>query len=200
MHNDLTSTPWGTAELVEVVAPGIRRVHTARHGGYHLAPERIAQMPEALRCIPTFQPHPWFEEDCDWILVVLSFPDLFDDAHVAGAVEGCGWHPSARDWLGTVEAAPIVARAGAWKARSASLYRITCEGSIPARYQARAGDLERALRQEHGQGPLASLWWAALRRISDGAEAEVLATTVELRAQPFDLATLPAERVMRRPA
>lgn len=37
-----------------------------------------------------------------------------------------------------------------------------------------------------------------LRRISDGAEAEALYLFSEL-VQPFDLSTIPAERVLRRP-
>jgi hypothetical protein len=197
MSTNVMNSPWGKPDTIEVIAPGIQRLHTPRHGGFHLSPERLAEMPLALRSIPTFQPHPWFEEDCDWILVVLSFSSLFDDARVAGAVEGCGWHASARDWLSTIEAAPIVVRAAAWKARSAALYRVACEGSVPIRHMTRAKELEQQFREKD---PFSNLWWAALRRISDGAEAEVLATGAELRQQPLDLSTIPAERVLRRPA
>lgn len=38
-------------------------------------------MPEALRDYATYAGPGWYEEDCDWALVVASFPELFDDYH-----------------------------------------------------------------------------------------------------------------------
>lgn len=75
---DLKNTPWGDAQFVKQIAPGITRVSASGDGGYHLSPGRIADMPDALRAINTRLGHPWFEEDVDWCLVVLSFPDAFD--------------------------------------------------------------------------------------------------------------------------
>jgi hypothetical protein len=34
-------------------------------------------MPEPYRAVPTFAGGNWYEEDCDWALVALSFPELF---------------------------------------------------------------------------------------------------------------------------
>lgn len=67
-------SPWGLVQTAETVAPGITFVTTAGHGGFHLTDDRVKQMPRALR-----KPNGdvWFEEDCEWGLVVLSFPDLF---------------------------------------------------------------------------------------------------------------------------
>jgi hypothetical protein len=80
-------TPWGVADQVTIVAPGIVRYHTPSHGGYWLSEERLAQMAPALR---TFRPFTgdaaWFEEDCDWAVVVVAFPASFDAAVVDAAM------------------------------------------------------------------------------------------------------------------
>jgi hypothetical protein len=60
------------------VAPGIYSCITASHGGYWLSPARLAAMPDAIRAQSWNGTSPWFEEDCDVLLVVRAFPDLFD--------------------------------------------------------------------------------------------------------------------------
>jgi hypothetical protein len=42
-------TPWGTADSVEDVAPGIVFASTPGHGGFKLSPERNAVVPDPLR-------------------------------------------------------------------------------------------------------------------------------------------------------
>ncbi len=71
------SCPWGVIQSADEIAPGIVHVTTAGHGGYWLSPERRADMPAEYRSIPTFAGGNWFEEDCDWSLVALSFPEHF---------------------------------------------------------------------------------------------------------------------------
>src|SRR3990172_6042981 len=73
-------TPWGVADASEKIAPGIMRYDTPSHGGYHLSQARRAQMPEPYKSWPTFAGGNWYEEDCDWCLVALSFPDVFPGA------------------------------------------------------------------------------------------------------------------------
>jgi hypothetical protein len=81
-------TPWGPAQDVIPVAngEGIAFVSTASHGGYYVPAAMLAKMPLAAR-LASFNGQGlvgWFEEDCDWCLVVLSFPDLFSkDNHDA---------------------------------------------------------------------------------------------------------------------
>ena len=76
------NSPWGPAQSAEQIAPGIWRVDTERHGGYHLSPERVAAMPDALRCYVPYAARNdcalgWYEEDIDWCIVCLAFPDAF---------------------------------------------------------------------------------------------------------------------------
>lgn len=70
-------TPWGPSQTSEEIAPGIVRHNTASHGGYYLSPERVAEMPMALRSFKPFAGSNWYEEDCDWAVVALAFPQFF---------------------------------------------------------------------------------------------------------------------------
>jgi hypothetical protein len=89
------NTPWGVSQgKPATIADGITFYHTARHGGFHLSPERLAAMPAALRAARTdYGPdYPWFEEDCDYSLVVMAFPEYFTPEERDTAVR------SARVW------------------------------------------------------------------------------------------------------
>jgi hypothetical protein len=77
-------TPWGNSQTIKEIAPGIIRVTTASHGGYHLTPERLAQMPEAQR-ETAYSTNGWFEEDVDWSLVAVNFPEAFHPDEVKAA-------------------------------------------------------------------------------------------------------------------
>jgi hypothetical protein len=59
------------------IAPGITLYSTASHGGCHLSPARIASMPKSLRKFQTWAGPGWYEEDCDWSVVALAFPQFF---------------------------------------------------------------------------------------------------------------------------
>jgi hypothetical protein len=91
-HRAPMGTPWGRADYMEPVADGIMLVMTPRHGGFHLSPERNAQVPKRWRAA-SFNGlawQGWYEEDCDWCIVVLTFPEEFDadqriQAHVTFA-------------------------------------------------------------------------------------------------------------------
>ena len=71
-------TPWGTSQQQKKIADGITSYSTASHGGYQVSAERLAEMPDCIREFKTYAGTGWYEEDCDWCLVVLSFPSLFD--------------------------------------------------------------------------------------------------------------------------
>lgn len=80
-------TPWGLADDVKEIAPGITSVGTPSHGGFRLSAGRQTSMPHA------FRKGEWYEEDCEWSLVVLSFPEAFPASLVEEA------HKSAKDWF-----------------------------------------------------------------------------------------------------
>jgi hypothetical protein len=47
-------TPWGVADHVSEIAPGVVEVSTPSHGGFHLNAERNAKVPLAWR-VASFQ-------------------------------------------------------------------------------------------------------------------------------------------------
>lgn len=90
MTRPIIETPWGIAQHVTEIAPGIVSYSTASHGGIHLSDERVAEMPEALRDFipfggPQRGPGRWFEEDCGWSVVALAFPQFFTEDDVKAA-------------------------------------------------------------------------------------------------------------------
>ena len=64
-------TPWGSADFVESLAPGITSVATSSHGGIHLDPMRNAMVALVWR-----NPNGWYEEDCEASIVLVTFPDV----------------------------------------------------------------------------------------------------------------------------
>ncbi|SIR42189.1 hypothetical protein SAMN05880590_1297 [Rhizobium sp. RU35A] len=75
------STPWGGSQMSIIYADGIIAHSTAGHGGFHLSADRNAKIHPLLR-----KDTPWYEEDCEWAIVALSFPELFT-AHERAAAE-----------------------------------------------------------------------------------------------------------------
>ncbi len=80
-------TPWGLADHVTEIAPGIVSYSTPSHGGIHLSPARLAAMPKPLRDFRPWAGLGWYEEDCDWAVVALAFPQFFKPDDVTAAVD-----------------------------------------------------------------------------------------------------------------
>lgn len=74
------STPWGGSQMAVIYAEGVVSHSTAGHGGFHLSPDRNAKIHPVLR-----KDAPWYEEDCEWAIVALSFPELFTGYERAAA-------------------------------------------------------------------------------------------------------------------
>lgn len=199
----MKSTPWGQAQHATQIAPGIVQYSTAGHGGINLSIDRLAAMPAGLRQIAPFAGPGWYEEDCDWALVALAFPDCFKPASVATAVQSIGpreldhYLAPAAAWLSGPEGAAVRRIATDWASANADLYRLACSGSIPRRHEALAAKFAPATIEPFGRSRY--LTWALLRRISDGAEAEALLWSDEDR-EPVHLASIQAERIIRQPA
>lgn len=76
------SSPWGSPQGGWVRrAAGIYECSTASHGGLWVSPQRRAAMPACK----TFAGGNFFEEDSDWHLVALAFPEAFKPEHVEAA-------------------------------------------------------------------------------------------------------------------
>lgn len=69
-----TSSPWGRPDYTKEIAPGIWTVSTPGHGGIKCSPERNAQIAPCHRLADG-----WYEEDCDWAFVAITFPAEFSD-------------------------------------------------------------------------------------------------------------------------
>ncbi|SEI19455.1 hypothetical protein SAMN05216228_104624 [Rhizobium tibeticum] len=66
------STPWGGSQLATIYAEGVVSHSTSGHGGFHLSPDRNLQVDASVRSASG-----WYEEDCEWAIVALTFPTLF---------------------------------------------------------------------------------------------------------------------------
>src|ERR1043165_7762685 len=65
-------TPWGKADTEEAIASGIVRVTTASHGGIHVTADLNRLVHDAWR-----NKRGWYEEDCEWAIVAVTFPQHF---------------------------------------------------------------------------------------------------------------------------
>jgi hypothetical protein len=74
MSNAPKNTPWGKPQTCDLLAEGIWSITTSSHGGIKLDRDRNAKVPEGAR-----RPSGWYEEDCDWVIVALVYPDLYSE-------------------------------------------------------------------------------------------------------------------------
>lgn len=74
------TTPWGTAQHEERIAPGITEVGTAGHGGIKVDAALNRKIREVWR-----RQGGWYEEDCDAAIVMLTFPQHFPEKRVEAA-------------------------------------------------------------------------------------------------------------------
>ena len=65
------ATPWGVSQGATAYAEGVIFHSTAGHGGFHLSEEHNAEVDHRLR-----RHNGWYEEDAEWAIVALTFPDL----------------------------------------------------------------------------------------------------------------------------
>jgi hypothetical protein len=67
-------TPWGPAESIRPVTGGILIIGTGTHGGYRLTKKKNRAVPDQWRV-----PDGWYEEDCGWAPLAITFPEAFPD-------------------------------------------------------------------------------------------------------------------------
>lgn len=71
-------TPWGAVQTQRTLAEGIIQVSTAGHGGFVVSDSRLKAMPAKYK-VNVYGRGRYFEEDCEWALVVLAFPSEFSE-------------------------------------------------------------------------------------------------------------------------
>ena len=102
-------TPWGMSQSAEDIGGGIISYSTAGHGGLFVPTPLLAEMPDALRCNCYAGGNWWFEEDCEWALVALAYPQYFTAEQMGYAIDTIrafktGTYAKAFKWLETSEA------------------------------------------------------------------------------------------------
>ncbi len=76
----IQQTPWGVADTAREITAGIWSVGTREHGGIYISDERLKELHPAWRGFAGMaESYQWFEEDQDWAIVALCFPDHFSD-------------------------------------------------------------------------------------------------------------------------
>jgi hypothetical protein len=65
------STPWGGSQMATIYVEGIVSHSTSGHGGFHLSSDRNLLVHASVRSAGG-----WYEEDCEWAIVALTFPDV----------------------------------------------------------------------------------------------------------------------------
>lgn len=85
------NTPWGFSDSVREIASGITWYTTPSHGGFYLDSERYAEFRAKYPRVKLWAGARWFEEDCDWAWVVLTFPQYFDAEMIANATTTAQW-------------------------------------------------------------------------------------------------------------
>lgn len=71
-------TPWGGADYRQIYSKDVSFYGTPSHGGYRVSGKSLKRIPEQFRQTQ-FAPLGWYEEDCDWAIVVHFLPELFTD-------------------------------------------------------------------------------------------------------------------------
>lgn len=90
-----TNTPWGSVQHSREIADGIVRVSTASHGGFVLSEPRMAEYNGRMTIhFSPFAGYAYFEEDADWSVVALAFPEFFSDKDLSAAVDTVRWSAS----------------------------------------------------------------------------------------------------------
>lgn len=73
-------TPWGTADFIEHIAPGVDVVATPSHGGVRvlesLARKNFSKIALSQAFVQCENGYYWFEEDAAWAIVRCEMPTL----------------------------------------------------------------------------------------------------------------------------
>jgi hypothetical protein len=72
-------TPWGESDHEKPYGEGITFYGTPSHGGFRLLAAQNQQIPGYFRkaSFNGMGQSGWYEEDCDWAIVAVCFPELF---------------------------------------------------------------------------------------------------------------------------
>lgn len=139
-------SPWGTVQTVEKprLADGsalVQFVSTPSHGGYYVNEAARRMMPYEVAHEGTFAGEGWYEEDCDWALVAVGLPHLFNDYEVRSAVRAIqknDYFKGARKWLldaSATTARGVLETAALWENHYRDHYEFASGGTSGAEWR-----------------------------------------------------------------
>ena len=139
-HTNPIGTPWGVAQSVTILAPGITHLTTASHGGIHLDDQRQAKMPEILRSADGY-----YEEDVCWARAAVIFPEGFSDYEHFWAVRTLvQWEPELWEpFTKTPPGAAALARHDAFFEQNRAKFDIGCSSTSGNGWTLSARSLDR---------------------------------------------------------
>jgi hypothetical protein len=76
------STPWGKSDYIKKYTRGIAFLATPGHGGFRVSKKlALKKIPAEMIRVASINMgnYFWFEEDCAWSVVAISFPEVFPD-------------------------------------------------------------------------------------------------------------------------
>lgn len=83
------NTPWGRADDKTVYGPGIVFYSTPSHGGFKISKAQNEKIHPAYR-----NADGWYEEDCEALKVIFTFPQFFSDRDFVTVCRGLAhWYP-----------------------------------------------------------------------------------------------------------
>jgi len=86
--NTISNSPWGKPDSVQSHGEGVWFVSTPSHGGFAVRADLLSKIkPEWVAYArkwagAPFVQYGWFEEDCCWAAVALTWPERFKPADV----------------------------------------------------------------------------------------------------------------------
>jgi hypothetical protein len=87
-------TPWGISDYKKDYCEGVTFYSTPSHGGFHVQGHALDMIPKVLQQTK-WAPLGWFEEDCDWAIVVYFLQKLFPFEEVQSAyLTLANYHPN----------------------------------------------------------------------------------------------------------
>lgn len=96
-----TCTPWGVSQYSTKIAHGIVSYGTAGHGGIHVCDTLNNQIPEYMRNVGG-----WYEEDCEWAIVAINFPQYFQKDYQIALNTFKNWNPDSYERYFDIELKP----------------------------------------------------------------------------------------------
>lgn len=72
------TTPWGDSQHETRIAVGVTHYVTSEHGGFKLSHFRNKVIKKKLPNFRPFGGECWYEEDLDFALVIMCFPQFFE--------------------------------------------------------------------------------------------------------------------------